>query len=264
MPQTVYNAPITLSEEQTASMAGAVADRDRAIRDSTPLGRRALVIWVAAGLVAELLLACDWMRGYLAQAASAETIRQWSGVSSLGGWGIWALGGLVFGLGGWFALRAYGAVGRQWLAATATGWMLAAVLSSVARPAGLNGAQDWYVLPMSLLGGLVLGMFQWLILRRVLDWGAALWVVVAAAGWTTNWLLPFAIRFVPDPITPPVAITGWSASSNLHPSVWSPGYPDGPAMILYVGAVLLILGAATALVTGFLTGRIFRALVATS
>jgi hypothetical protein len=245
-------------------MAGAVADRDRAIIDSTPLGRSALVIWVAAGLVAELLLVCDWMRAYLEQAASVHTLGHWGEVSSLGTWGIGALGGLVFGLGGWFALRVYGAVGRQWLAATATGWMLAAALSSVARPAGLNDAHDWYVLPMGLLGGLVLGTSQWLVLRRVIDWGAALWIVVAAGGWTANWLLPFAIRFVRDPITPPVAITGWSASSNLHPPAWSPGYPAEPAMILYTGVVLLVLGATTALVTGFLTGRILRALVATS
>jgi hypothetical protein len=223
------------------------------------------VIWVAAGLVAELLLVGDWMRAYLEQFASTQgmTTGHWGEVSGLGTWISGALGGLIVGMGGWFSLRDYRSVRWQWLAASATGWMLAAALSSVARPAGLTDPQDWYVLPLSLLGGLVLGICQWLVLRRLIDWGAALWIVVAAAGWTANWLLPFAIRFFPDPITPPVAITGWSASSNLHPSVWSPGYPDGPAMILYVGAVLLILGAATALVTGFLTGRIFRALVAT-
>jgi hypothetical protein len=134
---TVYNAAITLGKEPTASMAGAIADTKLATQRSEPSSTRALVIWVVASVVAELLLVCDWMRAYLEQAAG-----HWGDVSSLDTWVIGELGGLVFGLGGWLALRAYGSVRWQWLAASGMGWMLAAVLSSVARPAGLNDPQD--------------------------------------------------------------------------------------------------------------------------
>ena len=65
----------------------------------------------------------------------------------------------------------------QWLAVTAFGWILGAVLLPALAP---------------VVGGLVVGSLQWVVLRQRLP-QAGWWVLASAAGWVLGWALVAAL-----------------------------------------------------------------------
>jgi hypothetical protein len=132
-------------------------------------------------------------------------------------WGTWiSLGssaalGLVIGIGQWWALKRYGHRIGGWVWATAAGYLIFSAWASAFSMPG----PAWFGGPVPVvINGAILGLTQWLVLRRHVD-QALWWILISIGGWVLtlvftgmfyllDWYLPL------DLLTPLVMPTGIS------------------------------------------------------
>ena len=86
--------------------------------------------------------------------------------------------GLAIGILQWFLLQRRFKKAWQWILATAAGWTVGSAIVYAAIPQGMDFLSG-------LLIGLSIGLAQWLILRREVQW-AGWWIVINVIAWTTG------------------------------------------------------------------------------
>jgi hypothetical protein len=86
--------------------------------------------------------------------------------------------GIAIGILQWFLLQRRFKKAWQWILATAAGWTVGSAIVYAAIPQGMDFLSG-------LLIGLSIGLAQWLILRREVQW-AGWWIAVNIIAWTTG------------------------------------------------------------------------------
>ncbi len=86
--------------------------------------------------------------------------------------------GLAIGILQWFLLQRYFKKAWQWILATTAGWTLGSTITFALIPVGMEFLAG-------LVIGSVIGIAQWLILRREVHW-AGWWVIINIIAWTTG------------------------------------------------------------------------------
>jgi hypothetical protein len=112
---------------------------------------------------------------------------QWVLATTIG----WVLGfalgnevgvGIFIGVAQWFVLRRYFSQAWWWIVASAAGWLggWAILMSGLVVP---PGGELFTIILSGAIFGLVIGVAQWLILRRWVKL-SGLWILLSIPGWT--------------------------------------------------------------------------------